>query len=233
MLPAAAAPTDREPRRPPARLRDPWTALRVALVAGWLAIALATLVAGQRPASLDDLRAAVDSGRVTEVQLSEGLGPGATGYVVQEAVWREGLLSHRTEGWDVSPGVDAPLDSRQVFDTGMADQLRTAGVRVLPLDEPSSSSEVFGWWVPGWVGLLVLAEWVAVLFLLVAGPVPERATRWAWFWLQWNPFGVLALLLLSGPFPGVRAPRPGARRLTGGWAFLLSLFLGGGHLGGS
>ena len=60
--------------------------------------------------------------------------------------------------------------------------------------------------------------------------VPERATRWAWFWLQWNPVGVLAFLLLSGPVPGVPAPRPGARRLTGGWAFLLSLLLGGGVL---
>ena len=231
MLPAAAPPV-RPPRRPRARLQDPGTALRAALAAGWLVLALTTVLVGQRPASLDDLRAAVDSGRVSEVRLSEGVEPGSTGYGIQVAVWRDGPIARRTEGWAVSPGTDAPLDHRRVFDRDLADQLRAADVRVVPLVEPSNSATLFGWRTPGWTGPLLLVGWLTALFLLVGGPVPERATRWAWFWLSWNPFGVLAFVLLSGPFPGVPAPRPGARRLTGGCAFLLSLVIGGGALAG-
>jgi len=33
-------------------------------------------------------------------------------------------------------------------------------------------------------------------------------------------------LFLSAPTPPLPAPRPGARRLTGGWAFLLALAVG-------
>ncbi|MFQ1000418.1 hypothetical protein [Modestobacter sp. SSW1-42] len=216
-----------ERRRP--TLRDPWTALRVALAVGWLALALTTVLVGQRPGQLEDLRAAVDAGGVTEVRVGEGLEPGATGYATQAVVWRDGLLARRAEGWQVSPGVDAPT-TLPVLDTDLAEELRAQGVRVLPLAERSAYSEVAGWQVPQQVGLLLSAAWLVMLFLLVGGPVPQRATRWAWFWLSWNPFGWLALLLLSGPFPGVPAPRPGAGRLTGGWAFLLSLVLGGGLL---
>ncbi|GAB4081704.1 hypothetical protein GCU67_12710 [Modestobacter muralis] len=233
MLPAAA-PTTRQPRGAWS-LRDGWTAVRAALVVGWLALALTTVLAGQRPSSLDDLRAAVDAGRVAQVRISAGLEQGATGYGIQVAVWRDGPIAHRTEGWQVSPGVEAPVDSRQVFDTDLAGELVTADpdLRVLPLVEGVSAVDVQGWRLPGWAGLLVLVEWLAALFLLVGGPVPERATRWAWFWFSWNPLGVLAFLLLSGPTPGIPRPRLGARRLTGGWAFLLSLVLGGGYLGRS
>jgi hypothetical protein len=227
MLPAAAPVSTTQRRR--AAPRDLTTALRVALALGWLVLALTTVVVGQRPASLEDLRAAVAAGDLAEVRVSEGLAPGTTGSAVQAAVWRDGLLLHRTEGQQVTPGT-VPSGSLRVLDTDLAEELRAEGVRVLPLAQRSASSEVAGWQVPGQVGLLLFAEWLVTLFLLVGGPVPERATRWSWFWLNSNPFGLLAFLLLSGPFPGVPGPRPGARRLTGGWAFLLSLVLGGGYL---
>ena len=231
MLPAAAPPTPGQPRAR-ARRWGPAAHLRTALLLGWLALALATVLVGQRAASLDDLRAAVDAGRVAEVRVSGGLEPGATGSTVQAAVWREGLLLHRVEGLLVSPGVAVQPGDLPDLGTDLAEELRAEGVRVLPLAYPSVHSDVLGWRVPQWVGALLFAGWLAALFLLVGGPVPERATRWAWFWLNSNPLGVLAFLLLSGPTPGVPAPRPGARRLTGGWAFLLSLVLGGAHLGG-
>jgi hypothetical protein len=64
--------------------------------------------------------------------------------------------------------------------------------------------------------------------LLVAGPEPWRATRWAWFWLVLtSPFVSVLFLLLSGPTVAVPGPRNPRRRLTGGWAFLLSLPLMG------
>ncbi|WP_222195920.1 hypothetical protein [Modestobacter italicus] len=219
--------------RPRPRLREPWTALRVALVVVWLGLALTTVLTGQRAASLDDLRAAVDAGRVDEVRVSEGLEPRTVGFAVQSAVWRSGPVLRRTEVWVASPGVDVPQDERPLISGDLADELRAADrdLRVVPLVEASSSSEVLGWRLPAWVGMVLLADGLAVLFLLVGGPAPARATRWAWFWLSWPPVGNLALPLLSGPFPGLPAPRPGGRRLTGGWAFLLCGVLGIGFFG--
>ena len=87
---------------------------------------------------------------------------------------------------------------------------------------------VLGWVAPDWTGLARLFLVIGTLAHLVLGPQPWRATRWAWFWLfgVLSPLGMIAFLVLSGPTPGVRTPRSGARRLTGGWAFLLALVLG-------
>ncbi|MGY1842940.1 hypothetical protein [Modestobacter sp. SYSU DS0875] len=226
------APAPIAPARPRARWRDPWTALRVVLAVGWLAVALVVVLTGQRAASLDDLHLAIADGRVDEVAVTEGLEPGTTGVAVQTAVWRAGVLRHSTEVWEVSPGQQAPDGTRPVVPGGLADELRTQHpeLRIVPAGERWSWSEVLGWRVSTWVGLVLFLGAVAVVFLLVAGPRPARATRWAWFWLSWNPVGSLAFLLLAGPFPGLPAPRPGTRRLTGGWAFLLSLLLLGSAL---
>jgi len=233
MLPAAAPGSPTRRRR--TTLRDPATALRVALALGWLLLALTTLLIGQRPASLEDLRAAVDAGRVTEVRVSEGPAPDAAGYGVhvQSAVWRDRLVLHRVEAQRVDVGTSASSSGLPLLDSDLAEELRAQGVQVRSLEGWDAHSEVLGWQVPESIGLLLFAEWLATLFLLVGGPVPERATRWAWFWLNSNPIGLLASLLLSGPFPGVPAPRPAAHRLTGGWAFLVGLVLGGAYLGGS
>lgn len=80
--------------------------------------------------------------------------------------------------------------------------------------------------VPAWLGATVLAVVLAVLLTVGHGPQPWRATRWAWFWLAFSPLGQLGFLLLSGPTPGVSAPRRPQRGLTGGKGFLLSLLLG-------
>src|SRR5450759_1122724 len=76
---------------------------------------------------------------------------------------------------------------------------------------------------PTW---LALASLVAP-GLLIAGRQPRLATKWAWFWLAtamtplWLAFVVLEPVPMwsDQPQPLVR------RRLTGGWAFLLSLVL--------
>lgn len=75
-------------------------------------------------------------------------------------------------------------------------------------------------WPIGAVAFLVA---LLTLMLLINGPPPW----WAWFWLGTNPVGAVAFLVLSGPTPGVPAPDNPARRLTGGWAFLLSPLAGG------
>lgn len=87
--------------------------------------------------------------------------------------------------------------------------------------ERSGGGELLGWRTPAGLGLVALGLLLGWLCVLVAGPAPWRATRWAWFWLGFPPFGLLAHLLLSGPTPGLPAPRDPERRLTGGWAFLV------------
>ncbi len=66
--------------------------------------------------------------------------------------------------------------------------------------------------------------------VLNGGPRPWRATRWAWAWLVLlvPPFGIAAYLALGGPTGLFRPRDPRRVWLTGGWAFLLALLLGGG-----
>lgn len=74
-----------------------------------------------------------------------------------------------------------------------------------------------------WSGLASLVT----LILLIAGPQPRWATKWAWFWLLGvGPMSVV--FLLAEPVPVWQAGPAYARpqRLTGGWAFLLSLVAG-------
>jgi hypothetical protein len=91
-----------------------------------------------------------------------------------------------------------------------------------PADGGTLVSTVWGREVSGWLGWLTLVATVAVLALVVVGPPPWRGTRWAWFWLVGNPFGLLAFLLLAGPTPGVPDGQR-SRRLTGGPAFVIGL----------
>lgn len=72
--------------------------------------------------------------------------------------------------------------------------------------------------------LLVLGS-LAALALIIFGPPPRLATRWAWFWLApplsvgWAVFALIEpVMLLTG-----RPVATASRRLTGGWAFLLSI----------
>ena len=73
---------------------------------------------------------------------------------------------------------------------------------------------MLGWQVPDPIGIVAFVLHLAGLALLVTGPQPWRATRWAWFWLLLlPPVGSIAFLLLSGPTAGLPAPkvRPGRR----------------------
>lgn len=86
---------------------------------------------------------------------------------------------------------------------------------------PPSAGGVVEWRPFGLAGLLAL-------ILLIVGPQPRLATKWAWFWLAGigQPVWVLFLVLEPVPLwlkgPAVRS----GSRLTGGWAFLLAIVLG-------
>ncbi len=185
---------------------------------------------GQRPATYGVLLSDVASGKVDEVQY---VGADASetvelrwsvlgGLLDQYAVVRVGY-GGSSDAWGETTAVTSE-DPRQA--------LRSIDEHVTITVGPSGETPSFGfmdWRVPGPVALLAMATWLGGLLLVVGGPEPWRATRWgwAWVWLLTGPLGSVAYLLLGGPL-GVGRPRPGQRRLTGGWAFLLALVLSGG-----
>lgn len=217
--------------------RRPWPALRLALVLVWSVIAVATLLS-PRATSASELFAAVEQGRVDRVGVAGGLEAGWTGSATVEVTWRgDGGLPRRTRLVEVRPDVggtdgadgivwsegDAPLT--QVADVVAEVRSYSSDVQVerVPVDD---GLRLFGVPVAPWGALLGALAWLSALWVLVNGPQPWRATRWAWFWLSAPPLGMLAFLVLSGPLPGRGRRRPEGPRLTGGWAFLLTLLIG-------
>ncbi len=228
--------------RGPAERR--WDQLRLLLLVGWLAVAVLTVVLGDRAGSWEQLRAGVASGSVDHVEvngeLPERTAGAVSGVSVVELRWRDGLVGYRA---DVVQVLGADPDA-----AAMAETERTASalgpgtpaltsypsVRLQQLradvdltsgdGRPAVSGDLLGWRVPGALPWAVFGLVLVAFAVLALGPVPWRATRWAWFWLMWTPIASVGFLLLGGPTPGIPASA-GRRRLTGGWAFLLSLLL--------
>lgn len=216
-----------------------WDRIRLVVAVGWVLLAVTVVIVGERTVSVSQLESDLASGRVNTVQVTGGLPAGGEGFSTQQVRYDDGWFAHRVEIRLVSPGVDDPGgrlgggDQRETVrtnDIGADIERRHPGVRVVREEWPESSATIASWTVPGWVGVSAIALSLAVLYILVAGPRPWRATRWAWFWLLSTPVGAVAFLILSGPTPPVPVPLPrdGSRRLTGGWALLLSLLVGSG-----
>lgn len=209
-----------------------WRRVSLGLLAAWAIVLGLMLAVGSREASWHDLQASLTDGDVTTVQVVGELEPGSIGYGLAEVLWREGLWRHRTEVMQVSSAsVDTggSVSSSVQVTGGVGDLLRDQhpGLRTQDMPRPSVTSTFFGWTVTPLLGAVAFATALLTLMLLVLGPSPWWATRWAWFWLGTNPVGAVAFLVLSGPTPVVPAPRVPTRRLTGGWAFLLLLLVGG------
>ena len=196
-----------------------------------LVLVAAALLLGERPAPLSDLEDAIDSGRVGEVAVSAGLSPHSSGYATQRIHWSTGIAEQVTDvvqvrgsGPSVSTG-DLPVLHR---DAATYLRARHPGLDVTRGDGFSSNATVIGREVPQWLGLVGLVGMGALLVLLVGGPQPWVATKWAWFWMFGLPLGlgVLGFLLLAGPTRGLSAPEHPERRLTGGKAFLLTVAVG-------
>lgn len=205
-----------------------WDRLRLALVIAWLLLAAAVIGFGERTAPWQEVRGLVVSGEVDRVRVVGELPSGSTGYGVVEIGWRHGLIAHRAEVVHVR-GSGEVREARTAAGEGVP-LLRSSPTVLLRDLQPglavthqqrTSHGELLGWRVPGPLALAAFGLFLAWLGFLVTGPQPWRATRWAWFWLAIPPVGVLAHLLLSGPTPGIPAPRRPERRLTGGWAFLV------------
>jgi hypothetical protein len=219
----------RVPRAP--RPRTGYDTWRWCLAGGYAVLVVVALVVGARPASWAEVRTAVSSGAVADVRVASAPDDGSL-LRSQQVTWREGLVQRRAEVTVVPPTatVDWVSTPPTTISRDAGEELRALapGLRVERTSGTFDGSASF--WgrvmpLPAAVTAALLLGWACWLGLLVHGPAPWRATRWAWFWLSWVPGGVLAFFLLAGPTPGVPAPRRPARRLTGGWALLLSFVL--------
>lgn len=197
-----------------------------------LAIGAYTLLFGVRAAGYHALEAGVAAGEIETISATPGIEGMAEGSTVQEVRWSQGGRHYRTEVRMITPTTAddhvASDDLPALWGHDVAGTLRTTNpdLRVeRAVGESELYSEVLGYRLPAWVGWALVAIGIGSLSMLISGREPWRATRWAWFWIMLSPIGLLIYLVLSGPTPLIPAPRKPARRLTGGWAFLLSLLL--------
>lgn len=202
-----------------------WDRYRLALLATWLLLLLLVVALGQRETRFADLEAAVTQGRVDSV-LVLGQAVPTDGFSTQEVRWTDGLVRRTTEVavGTASPGEVAGGTTRSE-DLGVL--LSRADpdleVRRWPQGQSAPYGELLGWQVPTWLALTALVAYLLQLGFLLVVPQTWRATRWAWFWITTVPVvGTVLMLVLSGRTPGVPAPAAAGRRLTGGWALLLS-----------
>ncbi|MCU1692256.1 MAG: hypothetical protein JWM64_1347 [Frankiales bacterium] len=228
--PAAASTSSAVPTR------SGWDRLRLLLAVLWLVLGLSALVLHESTSSLDELYDDARSGAVDEVRLvggPEAYGlPRGSGDVALEAHWSSGHRRHVLHV-TVGAGTSRPEvhGARTRDDVGAVLRALDPSLRVRQEQFHGGwSATLLGTRLPGVVVPVLFGAGLATLLLLVNGPEPWRATRWAWFWLLPFPGAVVALCLLSGPTPGVPAPRT-SRRLRGGWVFLATLLVGTGWAG--
>lgn len=204
---------------------------------GWLTLFLSLLALGEREASYDQLESGLRSGQISEVQETstdfDGLSTGRESVSVR---WRDGLINRTatlTHTSDPQAAAEARREgpARSVVNGSIADHLTALNpdVRVSHGEQRYPSFTVAGWQsTTGWPFLAYLALLIGTLGL-IAGPRPRHATRWAWRWLVLLApgVGIPTYFLFGGP-TGLFRPHPSGRIwLTGGWALLLALILGG------
>jgi hypothetical protein len=207
------------------------------LLAGWIYVLAAIAVTGERDASwqlLSESLAAGEVGQVTVVGSLESYGSSdstTSGSARVEILWRDHTLVRRTEVRQQVGQDHTSADGLHDVQASVDEVLHRIdpGLRITSEQHRDGVfMNALGVTLHGRAAQAAFVLGLATLFLLVLGPEPERATRWAWFWLAsaCPPLGCMAYLVLGGILKRFPTPRP--RRLTGGWAFLISLVLGAG-----
>ena len=223
-----------------ARLLGVTQAIAVLLLAGWVALLVATVAQGHRTSSYSDLVSAVRSGDATDVQMSPGLRPRTTnGGRTVEIRWRDGLVRYTTSVVEVRGRENGSWrgSASAVLRRPVPDALRARdpGLEITTLSRAGGgvgtglSAEYLGWEVRGLPALANVVLLLSTLLLLAVGPEPRRVTPWGWFWLilLTGPIGSLAFLSLSGVLSRKPVVSPLRPRTGGGWAFVLAVVLGG------
>ncbi|PKH40667.1 hypothetical protein SAMN05192575_105246 [Nocardioides alpinus] len=201
----------------------------------WLVTAVAVVLVGEKQSDLSSLAGSLANGSVTRVEVV-GLpqDPDWRGRQQVTLKWRESVLSrYAVVTVDTRRNPSDQWDGDQV-NGDLEVHLRGFGPEPdITYSEATGFQEWRGYRGPGWVALLAFAAWLGTGLLVIGGPEPWRATRWAWGWfvLMAGPLGSLGYLLLGGPLSLAR-PKDVRQRLTGGWAFLIALvFFGGANAG--
>src|SRR4051794_24567785 len=153
--------------------------------------------AGERTADWSDLQGLVRAGTVTEVQVDGELPASSTGFATVGIHWHRGLLDYVTtvrqvRGDESEDALDA-TDVSAVLHTAPGDRLAALqpGPRISRHDRESyPDATIFGFQAPGILELVSAGLVLLGLGILLRGPAPWRATRWAWFWWLSNPVGV-------------------------------------------
>ncbi|WP_110180612.1 hypothetical protein [Nocardioides solisilvae] len=207
------------------------------LLACWVVTLVWLSLVSVRPATLADLEADLRDGEVGTLEATGGLDhPGANGYALVDLRWRSGWGLREARALEATPGrttAEARREQRSwtggptpVVEPGLRERLVALDpdVRLVETDLRGGHGTLFAWKTPLWSFWLLLALTLATFAVLRLQPSPHRATRAAWGWLVvlTVPVGSIAYLVLGGPAGLLAAPRPGRRRLTGGWAFLLA-----------
>ena len=212
-----------------------WRHVRWSLLVGVLALAVLGRVFGAASATLAELKADLASGQVTQVRLTPGLPDGASGYTTVEVVWRDGDIRRYTKLIEQSDATVEPPSSQSSNEVvvGKVAEVLTATTGGTPsvtqVSDVDLSVNFWGWHIPRWLTWFIAFEAVGSILLLICGPEPWWATRWAWFWLGVTalaPLALLGFLAMSGPPPGTGSVAEPGRRLRGGWAFLITLVFG-------
>lgn len=202
----------------------------------WLVAIAGAVVEGERHSTASDLIGAIADGDVHHVQASGGLGGFGTGYATVHLRWREHGVQHSAEVVQIRGRhhgrVSVGGGATGRFTGDLDDYLTSEGGSIAIEHsgdlEGGLFAEYAGWEVRGWTAALIAALFVLTVLKGASGPEPWRATRWAWFWLMLAvpPIACPAYLLVGGP-TGLAPPSRPERRMTGGWAFLLGMLLGG------
>jgi hypothetical protein len=207
-----------------------WRWIGIALLVGWVVVLASAVLVGERETSHVDLEKAIAAGDVSEIEVAGGLDKHGNGFTTVELRWRDGFVRRYAEVREVGRGAGRAEPPR--VRAGYADRLAEAypDLRVERVGDPELrgfEAGVVGYRLPGWSASALLVVTLGSLLLLICGPQPWRATKWAWFWITGlaAPLGQLAYLVVGGPTPLGRRPAAGTRRLAGGWAFLLALLV--------
>ena len=182
--------------------------LRVVLLLGLLAASVQTLMSPV-DRSLGDLQVALASGRVDSVLVQVPSGATSSASVTYgvlwsaERSWRESWSTYQVrDGSGPAVVLDAVASSPEPVEVRT-----TSDWRIGPRTRSGSFPSVL--------------VWVGMVLLLVSGPSPGRATRWAWWWLG------LCLPVAFAVFLLVEPSRTPHRALTGGKALLLGVVVAG------
>lgn len=219
-----------------------WTTLGLVFATVLLAV-----VNGERVSTYQDLQSALLRGGVTEVRAEGPLEAThadlaksqVSGTATVRLTWTEDGVNRAATVHQVVPasGEDPPTNvdgfGRDGVSGTIVGPVSSELARYAPGVHVTTVPEPMGWtwraphvaWLElrgGWAVLLPLT-WVTFVAGLVLGPEPRGATRWAWFWIG----GVPWVLVVAPVYVlwGCRGHDPARRRLTGGWAFVLSLLL--------